>query len=85
MKPELIDDFFCENKTQFIVNVFDREYKTWKYAKPLNYKYGLLHRIIHAYCVLIGNAIAFRFYENFNENEKSLYIKNDIKKQSKIS
>lgn len=82
MKPELIDDLGIENQAEYEVNVFKTKYRTWKYAKPLNYYYGILTRIKHAYYVLTGNAVAFRFFEDFSDAEKAEYIKNDIKRQS---
>ena len=82
MKPNLIDNVSTDTKAEFKVEVWNnRFYGTWKYAKPLNYNYDFLTKLKHAYYVLIGKATAFRFFEDFTDEEKSQYIKSDIKKR----
>lgn len=80
MKPQLIDNVSTDTKAEFKVEVWNNKfYNTWKYAKPLNYNYDFFTKLKHAYYVLTGKAYAFRFFEDFSDEEKSQYIKSDIK------
>ena len=81
MKPELIDNVLTDTKTEFKVRVWDRFYSRWQYAKPLNYTYNLFTKLKHAYYVLIGKATAFRFFEDFTEEEKTEFVKAKIKER----
>jgi hypothetical protein len=70
MKPILIDDISREISSEHRVKVWDKHYSVWKTAKPLDYEYGLLTKIKHAYYVLTGKAIAIKFFDDFTEEEK---------------
>ena len=81
MKPELIDNISTDTKAEFKVRVWDKFYSAWKYDKGYNYEYNLLTRLKHAYYVLTGKATAFRFFEDFTEEEKTEFVKTKIKER----
>ena len=83
MKPVLIDTISTDSTTEHTVKEWDRDFTGWKISKPL-FDYNFITRLIHAYYVLTGKAVAIRFFDDFNADEKAAYIKADLKKNAYI-
>jgi hypothetical protein len=84
MKPILIDDLIKDNlpQSEHTVIVKGIKMKGWQVAKPLNYELqhiSLRNRIVMAFYVLIGKAIAVRYFCDMSDSEQSKYVENKIK------
>jgi hypothetical protein len=76
---ELIDDVIKHDRNQSLVKVKlgKVEYSSWVIAKPINPRW-IKSRIRDAWKVLIGKAIAVRYFEDFNNEEKLEYVKKHV-------
>ena len=85
MKPILIDEFIKDaNETQTEVKItIDGNLLTgWQIAKPLNYDSDFLStkdREEMAKYILEGKAIAIRYFEDLEEDEKVEYVKSKLR------
>lgn len=82
MKPILIDDLVKESHAQSEINrqVMGFRVRGWKIAKPLNYDFTLVERIILSLYVLRGKAIVVQHFEDLTENDKDNHVKKNLKK-----
>lgn len=84
MKPLLIDDLIKDNPPQSEHSVIIKgiKMKGWQIAKPLNYELqhlSIKDRIIMAFYVLRGKAIAVRYFCDMTDAEQSKYVEDKIK------